>query len=883
MSLIDGMLHVLRSVVGRKRADDETREELAYHLHRQTQKHVAAGLEPAEAARRAAIELGGTERWREETASTRRGSALFDIAGDARLAFRGLLARPGFALSGIATTVIGTGSAIAIFAVGEATVLRPLPFRDPSRLMSVTLRMPRNPTTMVDMVWSYPKFALFRDRQRVFSSVALHSPETMIVASNDGAERLPAEMASAELFALLEVEPMIGRTFTRDEDRVGGPSDVVVLSEGLWRARFDGRRDAIGATLAANGRRRTVIGVMPATFRGLSGDAQFWVPVPGARSATALEMDGAHNMEVIARLANGISPAAARAATRAIGGQIDATFPDDDGHWGADAYQLDALRVSPSIQRSIRLLAIAVLLVLAIVAVNLGTLLLTRTTARRQELAIRSALGAERGRLMRQLVTESGVLVAIGTAIGFSLAWVAVRVLASTLPLSAPTTASGTDLTRLTFRDVGIGPASVVLAVGIGVAMTLGIGLVAAARATDRDVVPALRQSGGSSASSTRGFLRANGLVVVQTALALVFLVGAGLTIQSLRRTLSIPLGYSPEGLLAVRVSLDPSRATSDSNATLWRAMIGELRALPGVTVAGAGSCSPLGMHCDGTTITPVGHAPGHVAYMTASPDYFDALKTPVLRGRVFTDEEIGGRRRVAVINQAAAKALWGSDDPLTTPIRQDTTMIEVIGIVGDARYGDVERPAEPAVFFPHRDARGVIFVRTTTDAAAIGGSVRVAIRRAGNGHAIADVRTMGSRLRDATARNRLSLQVFTTFAISALLLAGIGVYGTLALRVAQRARELAIRRALGASTASLAASVSRQAAAITFAGGCVGLISGAVVARAMSSLLYDVSALDPAVYVSAAALLAVAVALASALPTARTVRTDPRDAMRAD
>ena len=283
-------------------------------------------------------------------------------------------------------------------------------------------------------------------------------------------------MASAELFAMLGASPLFGRTYTGAEDRVGGPSDVVVLSEGLWRSRFGGRRDAIGDVLTIGGKKRTVIGVMPADFRGLSGDAQLWLPVPGARSVSALQAAGAHNMELLARLNDGVSATTAKLATDALGTQIDAAFPDVDGHWGAAAYELNALRVNPAITRSIRLLAIAVALVLAIVCVNLGTLLLTRSAARRQELAIRAALGAGRGRLIRQLITESAALVAIGTIVGLGLGWGAVRVLALTLPLSAPTTSSGTDLTRLSFSDVGLTGASIVFALVIGAAMAIGIG-----------------------------------------------------------------------------------------------------------------------------------------------------------------------------------------------------------------------------------------------------------------------------------------------------------------------------------------------------------------------------------------------------------------------
>jgi predicted permease len=882
MSLLDGWRHIVRSAARRRQVDDETREELAYHLHRQAEKHVAAGVPRAEAERRAALELGGAERWREETAATRRGSALFDAIGDARLSLRALAARPAFSLSAIATTAIGIGSATAIFALADGTLLRPLPFPAPSRLMSVSLRMPEQ-SGAIDMTWSYPKFLMFRERQRVFSALALHGAEAAVVAGDGGAERLPAELAGAQFFAMLGASPIIGRTYTEAEDRVGGPSDVVVLSEGLWRSRFGGRRDIVGQTLTIGGRKRTILGVMPAAFRGLSGDAQLWLPVPGARSAVALQAAGAHNMQLIARLADDVSPSTARLATAALGRQIDEAYPDDDGHWGAAAYPLDALRVNAAIARSIQLIAIAVALVLGIVCVNLGTLLLTRSAARRQELAIRAALGAARGRLIRQLVTESVVLVSTGTLAGIGLAWFAVRVMALTLPISAPTTSSGTDLTRLSFNDVGLTAASVALAVVVGAAMAAGIGGMAAARVTREGQSLALRQSTASSSGAARGFVTSNGLVIAQVGLALMFLVAAGLTIQSLRRTLAIPLGYTPEGLLSLQVTLDPARAASDSNAALWRSILDELRALPGVTHVAAGTCSPLGMHCDGSTIQPVGHAPGRVSYLTASTDYFATLQTAIVRGRSFNEEEIAGRRRAVIINQAAARGIWGADDPLVTPIRGDTSTIDVVGITADARYEDVERPAYPAVFFPFRSSRGVVLLRSSGDASALIAAARRAIQRAGNGHATSDARTMGARLRDATARNRLALQVFATFAISALLLASVGIYGTLSLRVTLRRRELAIRRALGASAGSLVATVGAQTACISAVGAIVGIAGAVAIARVMASLLYHVTALDPVVYVAATGLLLLAICIAAALPTARTLRTDPREAMRAD
>lgn len=888
MSAFLGLRHILRSVLHRTRADDETREELAYHLERQTAKHVAAGLAEPEARRLARLELGGVERWREETAATRRGMLLLDVLADARYALRGLAHRPGFALPALATLAVGIGAATAVFAVANGALLRPLPFPNGARLMSLSLRMPVSAgSRFEDMSWSYPKFVALRDGQRVFDALALYSAETVVVGGSDGAARESSETAGAAYFDVLGVHPALGRTYTADEDRVGGAHDVVVLSDAYWRSRFGAQRTAVGRTLEIGGVRHTIVGVMPAGFRGLSGDAAFWTPITASRSPRALEAPDIHNLQLVGRLAAGVSPAAAARVVARLGTGIDARYPSDDGQWGAAAYALSTLRVNPAVRRSLQLLAVAAGLLLAIVCVNVSMLLVTRGAARRQEMAIRVAVGGGRGRLVRQLATETTVLTALGGMVGVLLAAIGTRVLVAALPRSMPTAGSGADLTRLTFSSVHLGLDALLVAVLLTVAIGAGLGALSAMRVSRGVALAALRATRASPAAipgRRSAFGTRNALVTAQVALATAFLVASGLTLQSLRRTLAIPLGFQPDGLLTVKLTLDPLRARDDSTPFLWEQVMDELRTIPGVRAAAAGSCSPVGMHCDGTTVTLMGRTDAaHVTYLEASPGYFTALGSRLVRGRTFDADEASGARRALIINQAAARRIWGAVDPLTTPLQFMGQQDPVVGIVEDVRYEDIERAAEPAVYAPFGGGRGVLFIRVAGDAGSYVGAIRRAIRRAGRGHAMGAIQQMPERLRDATIRERLSAQVFTVFALCALLLATVGVYGTLALQLSQRSRELAIRRALGASGSSLARIVARQVGGIVIAGGIGGAVLALAAGRGLSAMLYDVRTVEPRVFAASAVALVVAVTCAGAIPAWRALRTDPRRAMTAE
>jgi predicted permease len=539
--------------------------------------------------------------------------------------------------------------------------------------MTISLRMPVPETRrVIDMVWSYPKYEMFRDRQRAFSAVSLRSDETLALLFESGAERVPGETVNAGYFDILGVRPVRGRTHSPDEDRVGGDNAVVVVSDAFWRTRFGSREDVLDQSLTIGGVRHRVIGVMAPGFAGLSGDAQMWIPIPSARSAAVLRQANAHNVEMIGLRAEDVAPERAQAATADIGRMIDEAYRDDRPGWGAAAYTFASKRMNPTIRRSLQLFGVAAGLLVLIVCANLTTLLITRGAGRRLELAIRLALGGGRARLSRQLVTESVVLCGFGGLGGVMIALYATRSLGAMLPMSMPTTTLGIDLTRLTFTGIALGGRGVAFALGLTLVIGLGAGLLSAARIAGGDTSATLRQGASSDGgSSMRRFSPRALLVMAQVALGLIFLVASGVTLESFRRVRDVPLGWKAEGMLAVRVTLDPQRVQDGGAGPLWADVVSRVQGLPGVRHVALGSCSPLGDRCEGTTITPVGLDGGQVMLARVTPGYFDAVGTPILRGRDFipADSATGA----VIINAAAARLLWGSRDPLTTPLSSGT------------------------------------------------------------------------------------------------------------------------------------------------------------------------------------------------------------------
>jgi len=821
-----------------------------------------------------------------------RTALLEDLRRDVRYTGRMLRSNPGFAAIAILILAVGIGATTAIFSVLNATLLRPLPFHEPDRLMSVFLRMPvQYGSGEIDMVWSYPKYQAFLTAQHMFSDAALHVADAFNVSTDDGAERILGESVSARYFSILGVTPQRGRFFLDSEDRPTGGDRSIVVSDGYWRERYGGAESALGSVIEVNGFRYTIVGVAPPGFAGMSGAARIWPLFTAVRGLSTLQNATTHQFEVVARLTPGATVAAAKSEMVNVGRVVNATYPDEGGGtWRAAGYTLHELRVDPMVGRAVILLGVAVSMLLLIACVNVANLLLARAAARRRELAVRLAIGAGRGRLVRQLLTETAMLSGAGVIAGLVLAAFAVRALAAMAPLAAANLSSvrGT-LTAISLGRIVLDARAAGAAVLTAIFTGLVAGLIPALVAARLPVADAMRQ-GAVAAPAFSGLRRLTtrgALVMAEIALAVVLLVISGLMVRSLGHLFDAQVGYRPDGVLTARIGLAPERARSQPIGTLWDAVIERVATLPGVTSVAVGSCAPVGDHCEGTDIRVAGHSEqAHVSFHVVSPGYFATLGIPIVRGREASRLDRPETQPVMVINSTAARTIWGVDDPLRTPVPRDDRTITVVGVAGDVRYEDVESEPTPAIFFPVAQmnrSRAMLFVRTATDPASLSNAVRSAVRAVDRNHTVSDVQTLRHRMYEATATDRFATQVLSAFAVTALLLAAIGIYGVLSLAVAQRRRELGIRMALGAERGGVLAMILAQAMSIAAAGGLIGAVGALFAGRALGSLLYGVSAADPATYVVCGLVLAAAVFAAAIVPAARATQVHPMVALRSD
>jgi len=817
---------------------------------------------------------------------------------DVLYALRVLRANPAFTVVAVLTLAVGIGANAAIFSVVDAALLRPLPFREPDRLMTASLRMPvQYGPRVIDMTWSYPKSRTFREVQRAFADVSLHRPEALTVGGADGAERVHGEIVEAAYFRILGVGAAHGRLFADEEDRPAGGAPVVLISDGYWQRRFSRELGVLGSRIEVNGRPFTVIGVLPREFRGLSGNSDLWALITSVRSRGVLTGVTTHQFQMIGRLQPGITSAHAKEAVRDAGRLVDERHADPErGRWGAAAYTMSEMRVDPALRRSVLTLGVAVALVLLIACANIANLLLARGAARHREIAVRLAIGASRGRLMRQLLTESVLLAFFGAVAGLVVAAVGVRILAALVPAGGGALAGVLErehagLTRVALAGIRIDTSVLVFTLGVTIVTGLLFGLMPAVTASRAPLVDAMRQ-GHMTVPVFSGLRRVTGrgvLVAAEVALAVVLLVTAGLMIKSLGRLFETRVGYDPGGLLTVHVNLSGSRYSRDSAAQLWDEILTRVAALPGVSGAAMGNCAPVGDNCDGTSIQVAGQTgSSHVGFHMVSPDYFRTLRVPLLRGRVFEPQDRLGSEPVAIINEMAVRQIWAGADPLRSPIvGWGDAPLRVVGVVGDMRFENIEVPARPAIYVPYTQQsrpRGVLFVRVARgNPALLSDGVRRQVRAADRSHAAYDVRTMRDRMRDATARSRFSTIVLSAFAAVALVLASLGIYGVMSLAVAQRTRELGVRLALGADARKLLRMVLGQAMALVSVGALVGLVGATIAARALRALLYGVAPLDPSAYAISASVLVLAALAATLVPAVRATRVNPLDALRAE
>ena len=813
---------------------------------------------------------------------------------DLRFALRGLLRRPGFTAVVVLTLALGIGANSAIFSVVNGVLLRPLPYDRPGAVATLWVRWPGNPQGEL----SQPEYWDLREQSRSFTRLAAYASGSLTLTGSGDPERLRTGFMSGDALPLVGVAPARGRAFTPDDDRPGAPV-TVLLSDGLWRRRFGADPGVVGQKVILDDQPTTIVGVMPPGFQlpthYAGAGMEIWAPLQLDPSIDRSER-GWHWVNVMARLRPGVNIASASLEVGALARRMRDTYPDEYKPTFGGFAVIAADDLVGEVRPAILVLLGAVGLLLLIACANVAGLLLARAEARQREIAVRTALGAGAGRLVRQLLTESVVLALAGGAFGALLADWGVRALVAAAPPTLP-------------RLEAVGTDGWVLGFTLVVSLVTGIlfGLVPALQASRPDLTAALAEGGRSGSSAGRQRFR-RGLVVAQIALALMLVTSAGLLIRSFVRMRGVDPGFDPSHLLTAEVELSSVRYdTSAKIRAFYSELVHRLQTLPGVRSAAAVRALPMtgrleigdwsfvveGRHAN----PPVPADRINADWQALTPGYFETLRIPVLRGRGIEEQDRTDATPVVVINRTLARQAWPGEDPIGRRILLgggdvDSVWRTVVGIVGDVRHRGLTATPRPEMYLPHaqfpagtgtaqRTLR--IVLRSQGDPAALAGPLRAALAELDPAVPLVDVQTMEQALGAWAAERRLTMILVAAFAALALALGAVGVYGVMAHLVVQRTREIGIRIALGAVPREILALVIGQGAWLAVAGVALGVAGALVASRLLGGLLFEVTPTDPATYAGTALTLLGVAAIAALVPALRATRTDPVEALRSE
>ncbi len=825
-------------------------------------------------------------------ARRRAGTWSLDIvARDVRHAVRALAATPGFTAIAVLILALGIGANTAIFSLVSATMLRPLPFESPERLVMAwdDLRPvggpPRTEPTPAD-------FVAWRDASHSFDQLALYLPVSYNLTGGGEPERLAGVRTTTNLFATLGLQPVLGRTFVPDDE---GPDalPVAVVSTSLWQQRFGADPGLVGRTITLDGLQRTVVGIVPPDFRFPNEDAAVWVPA--AFSPDELASRGNYSYYVLGRLKAGVTPAAAEAELAAISlaARPPATAPGAPRPLGVNVTDLkEQLTYRSHTRPTAYVLLAAVAALLLITCANMANLLLARGARRFREIAIRKALGAGTGRVLRQLLTESAVLAVVGVAVGIALSVLSFRYLGRLVPGVLP------DAMRL-----GLDWRVLVFAIALAAVSVLLFGIGPALLAARRDFGAVLR-SGAATTAAAGGRLR-SALVVAEITITVVLLAVAGLLLRSYSAVLAVDPGFRSDHLLIAETVLSPTQyGELTTRSEFYRRVLERVRALPGVTDAGYTNNAPLMFRGGRLYVRVEGRPPPRpedaqkqvISDRVVTPGYFETLGVPLLKGRLIESRDDASTPSVMLINETMAKQLFPGEDPLGKRVRfgpegADSPWNTIIGVVGDVRQMGLDVAADPelylaaaqtdtplAFFWPKH-----LLVRTQADPMALAGSLRRAVWDVDAAQPVAQIRAMTEVLDADLASRDTQLTLLGVFAGLALVLSAVGLYGVLAYAVTQRTAEIALRMALGAEATSVVQAIVRGALALAAVGMGLGLVGAFVGTRLLASFLYGVSATDPVTLVSVCAVFLFVTLVASFVPARRAARVDPAAALRGE
>jgi putative ABC transport system permease protein len=876
----------------------EIAEELAQHLDDRYEQSLQGGATTEEAYRAALLELtegdllaqelgrveGRAGREPVEPGEPRRVSVFGDFWQDLRYSLRTLVKNPGFTAVAVIALALGIGANSAIFSVVNTVLLSPLPYKDPDRLV---------------MVWEddtkggYPRdtpavanYIDWRDQNQVFEGMAATAEASFNLTGTGDPERLEGQLVSASFFPLLGVEPQLGRVFLPEEDRPG-VNNVVLLSHGLWQRRFGSDPNVVGKPVTLNGGTGTVVGVMPPQFQHPGEKAELWVPIGFTPEQEASR--GRHYLKVLARMKPGVTLAQAQAEMSAIAARLEQQYPDQNKDLGATVTAMHEY-VAGDIRPALLVLLGAVGFVLLVACANVANLLLARAAARQKEIAIRVALGASRFRLIRQFLTESLLLAALGGGVGLLLSLWGVSLLQSFIPQSISQV-----------KSVAIDGHVLLFTLLVSLLTGLVFGLAPAAQASKFNLNETLKEGGRDSAAGVRGNRIRGLLVVAEVAVSLLLLIGAGLLINSFLRLRSVDPGFRTDKLLTMEVVLPGTKYPEHAQrAAFYTDLLRRVEALPGVKSAAVTTNLPLypqgnsiSFSIEGRPDPATGRKPT-VVTRVISPRYFDTMGIQLLQGRPLTEQDRADTPSVAVLSETMARRFWPDGDALgkrITPGRADSTdpsdWITVVGVVKDVRQFELDAEPKPQMYLSYEQAGffepNDLVVSTDAEPLSLAPAVRKAVWEVDKDQPVSNVRTMEDILSGSIARQRFSMLLLGVFAGLALILAAVGIYGVISYSVAQRTREIGLRMALGAQRSDVVKMVVGQGLKLVLIGVAFGLAAAFVLTRVMSSLLFGVSATDPVTFIIISLVLIGVALLASFIPARSATKVDPMIALRAE
>ena len=799
---------------------------------------------------------------------------------DLKFAFRSLLKRPGFSAIAIVTLALGIGGSTSIFTVVDAALLRGLPYKSPERLYHVWEKTPKAEFSKRE--FSYPDYQDYQ-KNNVFEGLGAYTGGRVLLSGDGEAESIFGPRVSANFFNVLGVDPILGRTFQAGEDQPGGPR-VTVLSYGFWQRKFGGDPGAVGKTLTINGQTFHVIGVLPANFQFALRASDVWLPYQPTQNQLTFRF--MHGTNVIGRLKPGVDAAQAQSDLSVIASRIEQEH--NQSHAGTTVQVVPLQEeIVGNVRPILLVLLAAVGFVLLIACANVASLLLTRALARQKEVAIRSALGASRWRVVRQLLTESILLSLLGGAAGLLIAYWGVPALVAALPQNQLNAMPflktlGLDATILTF--------SFVLSLLTG----LFFGLVPALQSSRLDLNEVLKEGGRNASASASHRLRSV-LVVSEIALAVVLLVGAGLMMKSLFRLLQTNVGFRTENLLTMGVVLPTAKYTEASQLVNFNEQLQQrVQSLPGVSSAGTIDILPTisgnttRFYVEGDPVPEPGKEI-EANSRVANDNYFQTLGVPLLAGRVFDQRDAVDKPGVVIIGKTIADRLFPGRDPVGRKINYPSIQTEpdtIVGVVGDVKITGLDEAIKPVLYFPYRQAAGPfqsLVVRTDTDPTALAASVRNEIRQLEPDAAILNVNTMDGVIAQTPASfmRRFPALLISIFAIVALLLATIGIYGVVSYSVSQQTHYIGVRMALGASPSDILKMVLKQGLILALAGVGIGVLAALGLMRLLRTLLFEVSTNDVATFALVAGGLFVVALVACWIPARRATKVDPLVALR--